>query len=474
MLKDSIAHNVISAGLELGADFVDLFIENNRGSTISFLDKKIKDIKTGTDFGIGIRVIFGDQAIYGYTNSLLQDELVRIIRLLCALKNDQGQLHHSRLSSSSASASLNFSPATQTPQGSITSKTGVTKDLFLEEKILFLRRVDELTREFTQISQVDISCVQRWQNIEIYNSEGLHIYDHRPYTRIYATAIAQDGGQQASAFTGPAGLCGWELAQLHPPEKIAKTIGNRVMTTLKAGLCPAGRMPVIIDNGFGGVIFHEACGHLLETTSIEKKASVFHDKMHQMIAHPAVSAFDDGTIDQEWGSINIDDEGMPTQKTQLISEGKLVGFLVDRIGEIKTGYQRTGSARRQSYKFAPASRMRNTYIAPGPYSLEELIASVDEGLYAKAMGGGSVVPGTGEFNFSVEEAYLIKKGKLGPAVKGATLIGTGPEVLTKISKVGNNFKLEPGMCGSVSGSVPVTVGQAALKVDEILVGGKAL
>ena len=192
-----------------------------------------------------------------------------------------------------------------------------------------------------------------------------------------------------------------------------------------------------------------------------------------MIAHEALSAVDDGTIDNLWGSLNIDDEGMPTQRTQLIKNGKLENFISDRIGEIKTGHKRTGSARRESYKYAPASRMRNTFIEPGSFNLEELLSSMGDGLYAKSMGGGSVNPGTGEFNFSVQEGYLVKNGKIQDAVRGATLIGKGEEIMKNISMIGNNLAYAAGTCGSVSGGVPVTVGQPAIKVDKILVGGQA-
>lgn len=243
------------------------------------------------------------------------------------------------------------------------------------------------------------------------------------------------------------------------------------MVKLFADACPSGEMPVIIGNGFGGVIFHEACGHLLETTSVAKKASVFHDKMGEMIANSAVNAVDDGTLVNEWGSINIDDEGVETQRTQLIKEGQLTGFMVDKMGGLKTGYASTGSGRRESYKYAPTSRMRNTFIEPGNSSLDEMLAGVERGIYAKKMGGGSVQPGTGEFNFSVQEAYLIENGKITKPLKSATLISTGPKVLKEISMVGSDFELAAGMCGSVSGSVPTTVGQATLKVDNILVGG---
>jgi TldD protein len=232
-------------------------------------------------------------------------------------------------------------------------------------------------------------------------------------------------------------------------------------------------MPVIIGNGFGGVIFHEACGHLLETTSVAKKASVFHDQMGQMIANPSVNAVDDGLLLKQWGSINIDDEGLDTQRTQLIKDGQLTSFLVDRIGAEQTGFSATGSGRRESYKFAPASRMRNTFIEPGDAELDDMVASIDKGIYASHMGGGSVQPGTGEFNFAVTEGYYIEHGKIKYPVKAATLISTGPAVLKEISMVGKDFSLACGMCGSVSGSVPTSVGQATLKVDDILVGGNA-
>lgn len=461
MLESSIAHDIIAEGCDLGADFVDLFVENQVISTLSFSDRKVKEINSGTDFGIGIRVIFGHEVYYGYTNMADRDELLRVLRLLCV-----GEAKGSSKSSSGLSAHC-FIPS----QMSI--EKGLDSDFDTRDKLAFMSRIDDLARKQPLIEQVDISSIQRWQKIAIFNSEGLDLSSERHYTRLVSTAIAREGKEQARSFQGPGASRGWEFVESLNPEEIAEAISKQAVTVLKADPCPAGRMPVIIDNGFGGVIFHEACGHLLETTSVEKKASVFHDKMGEVIANPAVSAVDDGTIDGEWGSLPVDDEGTPTQKTQLIKDGKLRSFLVDRVGELKTGYKRTGSARRQSYKYAPASRMRNTYIEPGPHSLDDMIASIDNGLFAKSMGGGSVTPGTGDFNFAVQEAYLIRNGKIDRPVKGATLIGSGPETLTKISMAGSDLKLAPGMCGSVSGAVPVTVGQPAIKVDDILVGGES-
>jgi TldD protein len=460
MLDARIAQDIIHAGCDLGASFVDIFVERTVYEAITLRDSEIKDIKTGTDFGIGIRAIFGEKSVYGYTNIAEREELLRILKLICATDR----------------TSRTLTPAAQDfrrIKAPVAIRQGLDKPSPYEEKIAFLRKVDAAARRNAHVSQVDALSMQKWQTIQVFDSEGLAIEDQRHAFRAPMTVIASDGSRQARSFSGPGGSTGWEFAASLNTDEIADELVRRALTVLRADPCPAGKMPVVIDNGFGGVIFHEACGHLLETTSVEKKASVFHDKMGESIASPVVSAIDDGTIPGQWGSLAVDDEGMATQKTQLIKDGKLVSFLVDRLGSIKTGYARTGSARRQSYKFAPASRMRNTYIDAGQDSMDDMIASVPYGLYAKAMGGGSVSPGTGDFNFAVEEAYIIKDGKIGKAVRGATLIGAGPQILKSISMVGKNLALMPGMCGSVSGSVNVTVGQPSIKVDEILVGGEA-
>jgi TldD protein len=460
MLNDQTARKVIDCGLAEGASFVDLYIEKNQSLAITLKSQKIEQISDGIDFGIGIRVLFGTKVLYGYTNSVDPDELIRITRLLCAMDRQPN-----------ASANpINFTKSS--PIASLNGVLGINRLVDLDERIQFLKSIDSATRAASaNISQVSANSLERYQQIEIFNSLGLHTQDERFYTRIASEAIATDGDKKDSAFFGPGGFGGWELARRMDPKYIADEISRKALLSLHAEACPAGKFPVVIDNGFGGVIFHEACGHLLETTSVEKKASVFWDKKGEMIANSAVSAVDDGTIDEGWGSIRMDDEGMPTQRTQLIKNGKLENFMADYVGSLKTGHPRTGSARKQSYKFAPASRMRNTFIEAGPHKVADLIASIDNGIYARSMGGGSVNPGTGEFNFNVQEGYLIKNGKVDRPVKGATLIGTGPETLSKISMVADNFMLMAGMCGSVSGSIPAAVGQPAVKVDEILVGG---
>jgi len=461
MLKVSVARSVVDHGVFLGADFVELFVERHYTHNISTLSDKVKSVQSGIDFGIGVRLVFGTKVLYGYTNKMDKDELTRIVSALATKDRRDPKI---------VGGSFNFLKFEDQHK----AKFILSQQFPIEDKINFLLKASGKADSMNdKISQTRGSCMQREQQVEIFNSEGLHSQDVRNYIRVAMTAIASEGSEQATGSWNQGGLLGWEISDSLNPEEAGEEAARQALVNISAKACPSGNMPVVIGNGFGGVIFHEACGHLLETTSVAKKSSVFHDKMGEMIASTVVSAVDDGTMVNEWGSINIDDEGMATQKTQLIKDGKLTSFLVDRIGSEQTGFDRTGSGRRQNYKFAPASRMRNTFIEAGNDNLEDMILSMDKGIYASSMAGGSVNPGTGEFNFSAREAYYVEDGKTQYPVKAATLISTGPEVLKEISMVGKDFALACGMCGSVSGAVPTTVGQPAIKVDNILVGGNA-
>ena len=461
MLNSQTAESVIDHALSLGADFAELFIEKNETNVVSTLSTEVQSVESGINFGIGLRLVYGNKVLYGYTNKTDKDELFRIASVLVA-KDLRDPV--------SCTKSFNFNQMTNIHL----AQKILSVDAEIESKVAYLMSADRAARAAGEkISQTRGSCMQREQRVEIYNSDGLHANDRRHYIRAHLTAIASDGGEQATGSWNDGGLLGWEIESSINPQQTGEAAARQALVNLTARPCPSGRMPVIIGNGFGGVIFHEACGHLLETTSVAKKASVFHDQMGEMIASSIVNAVDDGTMTNEWGSINIDDEGMATQRTQLIKDGQLTNFLVDRIGAQQTGFARSGSGRRESYKFAPASRMRNTFIEPGDAKLDVMIASIDKGIYASHMGGGSVQPGTGEFNFAVTEGYYIENGKIQYPVKAATLISTGPKVLKEISMIGQDFSLACGMCGSISGSVPTTVGQATLKVDDILVGGNA-
>ena len=459
MLDKRVINNVIEKALSRGADFAELFIENTYNSSIKFNDSKTKQSIVGKDFGAGIRVFFGETAIYAFTSDLSESSLMQAADAVSKAITTKNEI---QLFDFTEKETKNIHPF-------LIPATSIDK----AEKIEFLRKIDNAARKYSNyISQVDLQINEVMQKIMIVNSEGLWTKDERNYTRLYTTTIAEDGSEKQTGSNHPGAFAGYEFIRSLNPEEIAIETAKSAVTMLKANYCPSGKFPVIIDNGFGGVIFHEACGHALETTSVAKGASVFVGKMGEQIANSVVTAIDDGTMINKWGSENIDDEGMPTQKTILIENGILKSYIVDKMGSLKTGYARTGSGRRQSYRFAPASRMRNTYIANGKSNLEEMLSTIDYGIYAKKMGGGSVMPGTGNFNFSVAEGYLVKNGKITEPVRGATLIGNGADALHKISMVGNNLELAEGMCGSVSGSIPTCVGQPAIKIDEIIVGGR--
>ncbi|CCQ54729.1 TldD protein, part of proposed TldE/TldD proteolytic complex (PMID 12029038) [Crocosphaera watsonii WH 0005] len=310
-----------------------------------------------------------------------------------------------------------------------------------------------------------------WQEVLVAASDGTFARDIRLTQSVGYSLFCADGEHRASIgkrfgdTSDPGFLRQWDY------ENAAEGVAESAGKMLYADFVESGNYPVIMANEFGGVIFHEACGHLLETTQIEHKTTPFMDKKGEKIAHENLTAWDEGRSDKAFGTIDMDDEGMPTQRTLLIENGILKNFIADRTGSIRTGHPRTGSGRRQSYAYAAASRMRNTYIAEGNFSVDDIFASVDKGIYCKQMGGGSVGP-TGEFNFSVSEAYLIENGKVTKPLKGATLIGTAKDIMNEISMCSQDLGLAPGFCGSVSGSVYVTVGQPHLKVDKITVGGR--
>ena len=265
---------------------------------------------------------------------------------------------------------------------------------------------------------------------------------------------------------------GMEMFELFNPTEVGIHAAEMALTNLRADYCKAGQMTVAIENGFGGVIFHEACGHSLEATSVAIGASQMAGKLGQQIANPKVTAIDDGTIPSAWGSVNIDDEGNPTNRTVLIENGVLKNYMIDRLGSRRMGMPMTGNSRRESYAYEPTSRMTNTYIANGPDKNEDIIKSIEYGIYAASMGGGSVNPLTGAFNFSVSEGYMIRNGEICEPVRGASLIGKGSEILQDIDMVGQNMATGQGMCGSSSGSVPTDVGQPLIRVSKITVGGR--
>ena len=461
MLSKNVACEVLAKCLVTGGDFAEIFEEDSINNSISLIDGKVDDAIGGRTYGIGIRIFKGLNSVYAYTNNNSLDSLLdTAYRAALAL----GDISKNKVNSIVLSEkSINrIHPIIYYP-----------KDVAYDKKIAILKSAYNGAKNYSnEISQVITSYADKEQNILISNTEGLYVQDKRVRTRLGISAIASKGNENQTGFEGPGRHMGIEMFDNIDPEYHGREAARIANTMLHAKNCPAGNMTVAIDNGFGGVIFHEACGHSLEASAVAKGNSVFANKLGEKIASAKVTAIDDGTVPNAWGSLNIDDEGNKTQKNILIENGVLKGYMIDKLNGRRMNMEATGSSRRQSYKFQPTSRMTNTYIAAGDDNPDDIIKSIEDGLYAKKLGGGSVNPVTGEFNFAVQEGYLVKNGVIQEPVRGASLIGKGSEVLMDIDMVGNNLDVAQGMCGSSSGSIPTNVGQPMIRVKKMTVGGR--
>ncbi|MBO5270635.1 MAG: TldD/PmbA family protein [Clostridia bacterium] len=459
LLSEVLSRDVIAAAMSSGADFAELFCEHTKNETIQLADGKIHRIQNNVLSGVGVRAFLGARTVYASTTDLSREGL-----LACAYSVAEaiGQAKTEVSIYLTERIFPNIHPVRVLPHSAD-----------MQYKIDLLRAGCGAAKEQSPlISQVTGNLIAVDHTILIANSEGLYTSDRHVRTRMAISAVASKDGENQSGFYGPGRGMGLEFFETVTPESIGKRAADQALVNLRADYCKAGQMTVAIENGFGGVIFHEACGHSLEATSVAIGASQMAGKLGQQIANPKVTAIDDGTIPGAWGSVNIDDEGHPTQRNVLIENGILKSYMIDRLGARRMGMAETGNSRRQSYAFEPTSRMTNTYIANGDDKNEDIIASIEYGLYAKSMGGGSVNPLTGAFNFAVSEGYMIRNGVICEPVRGASLIGKGSEILQDIDMVGQNMATGQGMCGSSSGSVPTDVGQPLIRVSKITVGGR--
>lgn len=461
MLDKNLVKDILDEALASGGDFAEVFVENSEGLNIRLGEGKVKEIEEGQVYGLGIRVFKDLFQAYAFTNVMERDSLLSAAKKAAQAVNSCG----SRIIRTVDLVNMeieNLHKAVKLPE-----------TVLKNDKIDLIRNISDATYQANQlISRADIVYLDKKRQILVANSEGLWAEDTQYRTRIFGTAIAQKDSRMESSTHSIGALKGFELYDNLDVKAFSEEMARKALVKLDAEDCPSGKMPVIINNSFGGVIFHEACGHALEATAVAKGVSVFADKMGQQIANEIVSAVDDATLPHVWGSINIDDEGVKTQRKQLIKNGILTSYMIDKFNARRMKMPENGTSRRQSYKYVPTSRMSNTFIEAGSSSFEEIISSTEQGLFAKTMSGGSVNPATGDFNFSVDEGYIVEKGKIKQPVKGAKLIGNCAEILQKIDMVGNNLDLACGMCGSVSGSIPVTVGQPTIRVAEITVGGQ--
>ncbi|WP_067621709.1 TldD/PmbA family protein [Alicyclobacillus acidiphilus] len=458
MFAKSVIEEVLEAALSTGGDFSEIFVEDRRSNRLLLQGGKVEISNSGRDFGIGIRVYHGLNSVYTYTNDASKEGMLKAARnAAAAVQGDER---------------ASVAPLADRSIPSIHPIRWNPLDVAKSRKVDVMRRAYEIAYGYHEkIQQVMISSFDEEQNVLVANSEGTFAEDKRIRSRLAIQSIAVDGEKYETGFYGPGAHQGFEFLEGLDLYHYASEASRIAVTMLGAEPCPSGNFPVVIDNEFGGVIFHEACGHGLEATAVAKNNSVFANRIGEQVAPEIVTYIDDGTIANEWGSLTMDDEGEPTRRNVLIENGILKGYLIDKLNARRMGMSPTGSGRRQSYRFAPTSRMTNTFIAPGRSTPEEIISNTENGIYAKYMGGGQVNPATGDYNFAVMEAYRIENGKVTTPLKGATLIGNGPKTLQKVDMVGNNLGHGAGMCGSLSGSIPVNVGQPMLRVSEITVGG---
>ena len=460
LLEKKLIEELLEAGLSRGADFSEVFVENTQSSMLQSLSGRLEAVNSSKSFGIGIRVAKRYKTVYGYTNSKNPEDLHKLADDLS--KSFDGEALTTR------------KPLMELEVGNRHGVQIKPNEVSLEEKVNYIKKAYKAAEEYDNaIKQVIVGLSDSTQEVLIANSEGRFVTETRVRVRVRVNSVASKDGVMQTGGESPGSGKGYEyLFNEIDIEEYAKSASRIAMTMLNAEECPSGVMPVVIHNGFGGVIFHESCGHPLEATSVAKNASVFCGKMGEKVASDVVTAIDDGTLENRWGSANYDDEGYPQQRRVLIEKGILKSYMVDKINGRRMSAEPTGSSRRQNYKFAPTSRMSNTYIDNGESTFDEIVAATKYGLFAKKLGGGSVNPGNGDFNFAVMEGYMIRDGKIAEPVRGASLVGNGGNILHKIDMVGNNLDSGRGMCGSVSGSIPADVGQPTLRVTEITVGGK--
>lgn len=459
MISREICQRVLCKAVSTGADYAEIFGENTINHAVKMIAGRVDSIDDTVIAGAAVRVYKGLRSVMATTVDTTESGLLR-----CAEKAAEA------LGQGSAQTNITLHEGLF---GDVHPIKIVPSSVANDVKVKLLKEGYFAAKEYHgAIRQVTGILLDVDHNILIATSEGVYTQDRQIRTRMMIDAVAEVNGETQTGGCRPGRRMGLEMFDFIDPKAVGIHAAHQAVTMASAGYCPAGVMPVAIGNGFGGVIFHEACGHSLEASSVAYGRSQFVGKLGQKIANEKVTAIDDGTIPNAWGSINIDDEGHPAQRNVLIEKGILKSYMIDKFNGRRMGMPSTGNSRRQSYSYTPTSRMTNTYIAEGEDNNHDIIASMEYGLYAKEMGGGSVNPVTGEFNFAVNEGYIVRNGVICEPVRGASLVGKGSEVIQNIDMVGKNLDMGQGMCGSSSGSVPTNVGQPMIRVSSITVGGR--
>jgi TldD protein len=458
LVPPPLAEKVLARALARGGDFGELYAEDRSGFSLSLDDGRIERPQDGRERGACVRVVRGESSYYGYVDGLAEEDLLRVAESVAqALRGEARE--PAALEAANAAAGH---PVAEAPGGVEAAR-----------KAELLRGGDETARQASaEIVQARLGYVENRRQVEVFNSDGLAASDDRTRVRLSAQVVARRDGRVETGSDTRGGHAGFELLAVRP-EEVAASAAAKALALLDAVDAPTGRLPVVVGNGFGGVLLHEAVGHGLEADAVQKRASVYAGRLGDQLAEPLVTAYDDGRREGEWGSDGIDDEGTPTRRTTIIEDGRLTSYLYDVLRARRDGVESTGNGRRESFRHLPVPRMTNTYFAPGEATKEELLGSVDRGLYAVSFGGGQVEPATGDFVFGVSEGYLIENGQVTAPVRGATLVGNGLEALAAIDGIAADLEIATGFCGKAGQSVPAGVGQPHVRIRELTVGGTA-
>jgi TldD protein len=462
LVEHDVLERVLAGALAAGGEFAEVYVEDRRGTGIGLDDRKIEQVSTGRDRGAGIRVVSGSTTGFAHTADISEAGLLEAGRAAAAAARGGG----------GGVRTVSLTPASPHCVGAVEVWPDTVDTA---QKVALLERMDDAARSTSgAVVQVSASYSDSRKRFVVANSDGLLAGDEQVRTVVMISVVADgDGGLQ----TGRDSLghtVGFELFDQHDVDDLARRAAERALVKLRARPAPSGTMPVVIKQGSGGVLFHEACGHGLEADLVAKGASVFRGKVGQLVASPLVTLVDDGTMAGEWGAIGIDDEGHPSQRNVLIRDGVLTDYMWDFLRARKEGRRQSGNGRRQNYTHLPMVRMTNTYVLGGDTDPDDIIADTDHGVYVVKLGGGSVNTATGDFVFGMTEAYLIEGGKVTEPLRDGNLIGNGPKVLTDIDVLGNDFAMgNPGTCGKDGQSVPVGDGQPTLRVRALTVGGTA-
>ena len=462
MIEESVLERVLSSAMRGGAEFAEVYAEDKRSSSAFLDDGKVEQVTSGRDRGAGIRVVSGETTGYAHTADLTETGLLAAAEAAAAAARSGGG--GAKVVALSRRDVRPVSPVETYPD-SVPKAT----------KVELLLRADDAARSAGgAIVQVSAGYGDSRKRILVANCDGLLVADDQVRTLFRVSAVASGDAGMQTGYESIGHTIGFELFDRHDVDDLARAAAQRAITKLNARPAPSGQVPVVIKQGSGGVLFHEACGHGLEADLVGKGASVFKGRVGELVAAPWITLVDDGTMTDEWGAIAIDDEGHPGQRNVLIQDGVLTDYMWDFLRSRKEGHAQSGNGRRQSYQHLPMVRMTNTFVLNGNEEPDDIIKATDHGVYVAQLGGGQVNTATGDFVFGMTEAYLIEDGELTDPIREGNLIGNGPQVLKDIDLLGNDFAMgNPGTCGKDGQGVPVGDGQPTLRVKALTIGGTA-